>query len=109
MPIDVFIQVLLAAIFHAVWNFGARRVSGNVGVMWFGQFCFLMIISRLNVESPSAVFAAHIVGIEIEAISYLPAVAWGQAAAAHPPSPCAKTRVNRRVRPPPYAPIPRER
>jgi MATE family multidrug resistance protein len=51
-------------------------------VMWFGQFCFLMIISRLNVESRSAVFAAHIVGIEIEAISYLPAVAWGQAAAA---------------------------
>ena len=56
--------------------------AGEGAVMWFGQFCFLMIISRLNVESRSAVFAAHIVGIEIEAISYLPAVAWGQASAA---------------------------
>ncbi len=38
MPVDVFIQVLLAAVFHAAWNFGARRVSGNVGVMWYAQF-----------------------------------------------------------------------
>ena len=50
-------------------------------VMWIGQFCFLMIISRLNVAVPSAAFAAHIVAVEIEGIAYLPAVAWGQAAA----------------------------
>lgn len=37
MPADVFIQVLFAAVCHASWNFVARRVSGNVGVMWFGQ------------------------------------------------------------------------
>lgn len=50
-------------------------------VMWLGQFCFLMIIARLNVKSPSAAMAAHIVAVQIEAISYLPAVAYGQAAA----------------------------
>ncbi len=52
------------------------------GVMWAGQLMFLMVISRLSHgEFGSAIFAAHIVGIQIEAITYLPAVAWGRAAA----------------------------
>lgn len=51
-------------------------------VMWFGQFLFLMVIARLGRGGfQSGVFAAHIVGIEMEAITYLPAVAWGTAAA----------------------------
>ncbi len=49
---------------------------------WAGQFAFLMIIARLGDEGRgSAVFAAHIVGVRIEGITYLPAVAWGAAAA----------------------------
>lgn len=51
-------------------------------VMWFGQLLFLMIIARLE-HGPlgDATFAAHVVGIRVEAITYLPAVAWGFAAA----------------------------
>ncbi|QDT46906.1 multidrug efflux protein [Symmachiella dynata] len=56
MPFDVFLQVLLAAVFHAAWNFGARRVSGNVGVMWFGQFvgsliCLPFAIAQMSAET----------------------------------------------------------
>lgn len=50
-------------------------------IMWGGQLLFLMIIANLGGGSlENAVFAAHIVGIRIEAITYLPAVAWGYAA-----------------------------
>lgn len=50
MPVDVFVQVLFAAAFHAVWNYAARRVSGNVGVMWFGQVfgCLLCLPAALT-------------------------------------------------------------
>lgn len=51
-------------------------------VMWGGHFAFLMIIARLGRDGfDQAIFAAHIVGIQVEALTYLPAVAWGQAAA----------------------------
>lgn len=40
-----------------------------------GHFLFLMIIAR--VASGKAAFAAHIVGVRVEALSYLPAVAFG--------------------------------
>jgi multidrug resistance protein, MATE family len=46
-------------------------------VMWIGHAIFLRVISDLG----SASFAAHIIGIRVEAITYLPAVAWGHAAA----------------------------
>lgn len=51
-------------------------------VMWIGNFLFLMIIARLGQEGFSkAHYAAHIIGIRVEALTYLPAVAWGHAAA----------------------------
>jgi multidrug resistance protein, MATE family len=51
------------------------------GIVWVGQFLFLMIISKLESDATeSTVFAAHVVGINVEAISYLPAFAWGIAA-----------------------------
>ncbi len=46
-------------------------------VIWAGQFLFLKIINKIG-DVP---FAAHVVGIQVEAITYLPAVAWGYAAA----------------------------
>ncbi|MFP6770257.1 MAG: MATE family efflux transporter [Planctomycetaceae bacterium] len=59
---------------------GPAAVDG--AVTWTGQFMFLMIIARLDAAGRgSAVFAAHIVGVRLEGITYLPAVAWGAAAA----------------------------
>lgn len=69
---------------RTIWRI--LRIGGPAaldgGVMWFGQFLFLMIISRLaEGDLGRAIFAAHVVGIEVEAITYLPAVAWGYATA----------------------------
>lgn len=50
--------------------------------MWLGQSLFVMIIARLGNEvMGKANLAAHVIGIEVEALSYLPATAWGYAAA----------------------------
>jgi putative MATE family efflux protein len=46
-------------------------------IMWAGHFLFLRIIHSLGDVS----LATHMVGIRVEAITYLPAVAWGAAAA----------------------------
>jgi MATE family, multidrug efflux pump len=46
-------------------------------IMWCGHFLFLGIIGRMG----RTAFAAHVIGIRVEAITYLPAVAWGVAAA----------------------------
>ncbi len=51
-------------------------------IMWTGHFIFLMVIARLAAgEIGEAFYAAHIVAMRIEALTYLPAVAWGTAAA----------------------------
>lgn len=52
-------------------------------VYWIGHFIFLRIVVESGEASGEggAAFAAHIVGIRLEAITYLPAVAWGVAAA----------------------------
>jgi Na+-driven multidrug efflux pump len=50
--------------------------------MWSGQWMFLMIISRLGDGTQEKAFtAAHMIGMEAEALTYLPATAWGYAAA----------------------------
>ncbi len=46
-------------------------------IMWSGHFLFLRIIS----EAGATALATHMIGIRVEAITYLPAVAWGAAAA----------------------------
>lgn len=48
--------------------------------IWGAQMVFLLIINQINQNQPGA-FAAHMIGIQLEAITYLPAVAWGLAAA----------------------------
>jgi putative MATE family efflux protein len=51
-------------------------------LMWTGQWLFLMIIARLgNGAQEKAFTAAHMIGMEAEALTYLPATAWGYAAA----------------------------
>lgn len=46
-------------------------------VMWAGHYVFLKMIGGFG---PTA-FAAHIIGIRVEALTYLPSVAWAAAAA----------------------------
>lgn len=46
-------------------------------VMWMGHALFLRVLSQIG----QAEFAAHIIGVRVEAITYLPAVAYGAAAA----------------------------
>ena len=63
-----------------ILRIGSLAVIDN-GIVWLGQFFFLMIISRLEANpGESYVFAAHVIGIRVEAISFLPAFAWGLAA-----------------------------
>ena len=68
----------------------ARRIlrigspAGLDGLLrWSGQLAFLMIVARLsdNEAERTAIMAAHLIGMQVEAISYLPACAWGMAAA----------------------------
>jgi Na+-driven multidrug efflux pump len=50
---------------------------------WSGQLGFLMIVARLSDHESerTAIMAAHLIGMQVEAVSYLPACAWGMAAA----------------------------
>jgi len=51
-------------------------------IMWSGHLAYLAIISRLaEGDLGRALFAAHIIAVRVEAFTYLPAVAWGTAAA----------------------------
>ena len=62
----------------------ARRIL-NIGmpaaldgiVMWIGHYLFLKVIGRFGAVD----FAAALVGIRVEAPTYLPSVAWAAAAA----------------------------
>ncbi|MCP4754438.1 MAG: EamA family transporter [Proteobacteria bacterium] len=36
MTSSIFLLVLTSAIFHSLWNFAARKVSGNLSVLWLG-------------------------------------------------------------------------
>ncbi len=54
---------------------GPSALDGSI--MWSGHFVFLTIIGSFG----ETAMAAHIVGIRVEAITYLPAVAWAAAAA----------------------------
>ncbi|MBC8288962.1 MAG: MATE family efflux transporter [Planctomycetes bacterium] len=64
-----------------ILRIGAPAAADGL-LLWGGHFLFLKIIAGLDPEgSGSAIFAAHIVGIQIEAFNYLPASAFGIAAA----------------------------
>ncbi len=56
--------------------------AADGAVMWAGHFTFLAILSRLAAPPlGEAYFAAHIIAIRVEALTYLPAVAWAAATA----------------------------
>lgn len=57
--------------------------AGEGCLRFAGQLLFLAVVSRLGPDGEfcEAIFAAHVIGIRIEAMSYLPAEAWGMASA----------------------------
>lgn len=67
----------------------ARRIlrigipaASDGAVMWTGHFIFLMIVARLAAGATGqAYYAAHIVCVRLESLTYMPAVAWAAAAA----------------------------
>lgn len=65
-----------------LFSLGVYAAADNL-INWAGQFAFLIIIRNVTglPFSADVIFAAHMVGIQMEAISYLPAIAWGQSAA----------------------------
>jgi len=59
-----------------ILNIGMPAALDGI-VMWIGHYLFLKVIGRFGAVD----FAAHIIGIRVEALTYLPSVAWAAAAA----------------------------
>jgi putative MATE family efflux protein len=56
--------------------------AADGAVMWCGHFVMLAVISRLaDPVRSQAYFAAHVIAVRTEALTYLPAVAWAAATA----------------------------
>ena len=72
--------------FHRETIWRVLRIGGPAALgglcTFVGHFAFLMVIARLSPSGfDGATFAAHVVGVRIEALSYLPVEAFGIAAA----------------------------
>lgn len=64
-----------------VLRIGVPAAADSI-LMWGGHFLFLRVVAGLATGlKGEAIFAAHIVGVQVEAINYLPAWAWGTAGA----------------------------
>lgn len=56
--------------------------AADGAVMWVGHFLLLIVIARLaSGVLGEAYYAAHMIAVRVEALTYLPAVAWGTATA----------------------------
>ncbi len=56
--------------------------AADGAIMWAGHFAFLTIVARVAEGTlGQASLAAHIIAVRVEALTYLPAVAWGTATA----------------------------
>jgi len=64
-----------------ILRIGAPAAADGL-LLWGGHFLFLKVIASLDqAGTGSPVFAAHIIGVQVEALNYLPASAFGIAAA----------------------------
>lgn len=64
-----------------ILRIGVPALSESGG-KWLGHFLFLGVITRLGDGAQGeTLFAAHYIGINVEALTYLPAYAWGTATA----------------------------
>lgn len=50
-------------------------------LLWTAQSAYLAIIAQLDTDSNKSNYAAHMIGIQVEGLTYLAATAWGLAAA----------------------------
>lgn len=67
--------------FRRILRLGGPAVLGGLAT-FAGHFSFLMVIARLSPAAfDGATFAAHVVGVRVESLSYLPIEAFGIAAA----------------------------
>ena len=80
--------VLRRADMRIVWDRSRRLLriglpaAADGIIMWAGHFTFLAIVSRVAEGTlGQACLAAHIIAVRLEALTYLPAVAWGTATA----------------------------
>lgn len=56
--------------------------AGDVGLSWIGQMAFLVIVAHSGAgESATVNYAAHMISIRVESLSFLPATAWMTAVA----------------------------
>src|SRR4030043_43957 len=57
MPLFAFLLIILAAALHALWNFAAKKASGNLSVIWMGlAMATIAIIPFLFLLSPDQIF-----------------------------------------------------
>jgi drug/metabolite transporter (DMT)-like permease len=56
MPLFAFLLILVAAVLHALWNFAAKKASGNLSVVWVGlAMATIAVIPFLFILSPSQI------------------------------------------------------
>lgn len=70
--------------FAIIWRMARIGLPSFVEamIMWFAHYAFLQIILRTATGDAATVhYAAHLIAIRLEAITYLPAVAWMTASA----------------------------
>ena len=59
MPLFAFLLVILAAALHALWNFAAKKASGNLSVIWIGLvLATIATIPFLFFLSPEQIFVS---------------------------------------------------
>lgn len=58
MPLIPFLLTITAAVLHALWNFAAKKASGNLGIIWTGLLiATMMLFPFLFLLSPEEIFA----------------------------------------------------
>jgi len=59
----VFFLVITSSVFHALWNFFARKVKGNMGVIYIGLFVATIALSPfilfINIAQPSFIYSPY--------------------------------------------------
>lgn len=62
---EIFFAVTVSAVLHASWNIVAKKVSGNIGVLWVGQMLAAMVLF------PAALYFGHVLPESWTEIRYL--------------------------------------
>ncbi len=58
MPLIPFLLTIIAALLHALWNFAAKKASGNLGIIWIGLLiATMLLIPFLFILSPDEILA----------------------------------------------------